>query len=193
MRVSLCTSRRQTRASRGEGTSHDEYPQARHRCSAVAIGGAALAVGLNAATAHAQPTSSISFVSAITTYQSNSFIGTTLGSDQVVLTFSVTCPAESASGYAQQAVVVAAADQGGNGAGEGGLHCTGSAQTVQVTATASAGTDEEGGYAAGQAFIGGTLDLDIPEFTDAETSQDVQGDVAATAGMQTITEGTAAS
>jgi len=161
--------------------------------SAVAIGGATLAVGLNAATAHAQATSSISFVSATTTYQSNSFNGTTLGSDQVVLTFSVTCPAESASGYAQLAYVLAAADQGGNGSGEYEFRCTGSPQTVQVTATAAISTSVQGGYAAGPAFIGGTLDLAIPEFSDAETSQDVQGDVAATAGMQTITEGTAAS
>jgi hypothetical protein len=161
--------------------------------SAVALGGAALAVGLNAATAHAQPTSSISFVSATTTYQSNGFLGTDLGSDHVVLTFSVTCPAESASGYAQQADVVAAADQGGNGGGEGGLHCTGSPQTVQVTATASIGTSTAGGYAAGPAFISGTLDLVAPENVNGETGQDVVGDVAATAGTQTITEGVAAS
>jgi fumarate hydratase class II len=61
--------------------------------SAVAIGGAALGVGLSAGTAHAQSASSISFVSATTTYSSNSFAGTALGSDQAVLTFSVTCPA----------------------------------------------------------------------------------------------------
>ncbi|HXL92703.1 MAG TPA: hypothetical protein VN969_27540 [Streptosporangiaceae bacterium] len=161
--------------------------------SVVAIGGAALAMGLNAATAHAQPTSSITFVSATTYYSDTSFEGAVLGSDQVVLTFSVTCPAESASGFAQQAEVVAAADQGGNGGGSAGVHCTGSPQTVQVTATASISTYTEGGYAAGPAFIGGTLDLIAPAYANSETSQDVDGDVATTAGMQTITEGAAAS
>jgi hypothetical protein len=42
-------------------------------------------------------------------------------------------------------------------------------------------------------FISGTLDLTAPEYTNAETSQDVVGAVATTAGMQTIAEGAAAS
>jgi hypothetical protein len=162
--------------------------------SAVAIGGVALAIGLNAATAHAQSTSSISLVSATTTYVSNSFNGTVLGSNEVVLTFSVTCPAEDGAGSAQLGEVLAAADQGGNGSGfSTEFRCTGSPQLVQVTATASISTSVEGGYAAGQAFIGGTLDLLGQGIITGGTAQNVVGDVATTAGTQTITEGAAAS
>lgn len=71
---------------------------------------------------------------------------------------------------------------------------------MQITATAvvsyaesGASTYETGAYAAGPAFISGTLDLTAPEYTNAETSQDVVGAVATTAGMQMIAEGAAAS
>lgn len=81
--------------------------------------------------------------------------------------------------------MIAAADQGGNGSGSSSLvRCTGSAQTVQVTA----GTNGDG-YAAGQAFVSGTLYLSGPSYLSATTGEAVWGDVASTGGIVTITEG----
>jgi hypothetical protein len=157
--------------------------------SAVAIGGAALAVGLSAGTAHAQSADSISLISATTTYSDPTAFptGTQLGSDQVHLTFSVTCPAVSQDGQNQRGEVYASADQGGNGSGtSAGFACTGSAQTVQVTVTSSGAA-----YAAGQAFVGGTLYLNGPTFISSTTGQAVWGAVAGTGGIVSITEGTA--
>jgi hypothetical protein len=167
--------------------------------SAVAIGGIALGVGLSAGTAHAQSAYSISFVSATTTYSASGLTGVDMGTDQALLTFSVTCPAQDAAGYAQVAQVDAAADQGGNGGGENGnIRCTGSPQTVEVTATAVVSTYaqyvssyETGEYAAGPAFVGGTLIMDSLSFVTSATAQNVVGAVASTAGTETITEGTA--
>lgn len=157
--------------------------------SAVAIGSAALAVGLSAGTVHAQSAYSISLVSATTTYSDPTAFptGIQLGSDQVYLTFSVTCPAVSQDGLNQSGAVYASADQGGNGSGTSArFACTGSAQTVQVTITSSGAE-----YAAGQASVGGTLYLYGPTFVSSTTGQAVWGAVAGTGGIVSITQGTA--
>jgi hypothetical protein len=155
--------------------------------AAVAIGGAALGVGLSAGTAHAQSSYSISFVSATTTYSDPTAFptGTELGSDLVYLTFSVTCPAVSGDGANQVGEVYATADQGGNGSGTSGeFQCTGNPQTVQVTAGSNGDA-----FAAGQAFVGGTLYLAGPTTISSTSGEAVWGDVASTAGIESVTEG----
>jgi hypothetical protein len=113
--------------------------------SAAAIGGAALTGALWAGTAHAQSTASISLTSAAL----GTSLNNQLGSEEAELTFSVTCPAND-TGY-----IYATTSQGGTGSGhtQNDFACTGSAQSVSVTATST--TD----YAAGQVYVGASLDI----------------------------------
>lgn len=137
-----------------------------------------------------RPRPSISLVSATTTYSDPTAFptGTQLGSDQVHLIFSVTCPAVSQDGLNQSGEVYASVDQGGNESGTSGeFVCTGSAQTVQITAGSGSGLE----YATGQAFVGGTLYLNGPTFISSETGQAVWSAVAVTGGIVSITEGSA--
>jgi hypothetical protein len=113
--------------------------------SAAAIGGAALTGALWAGTAHAQSTASISVTSAAL----GTSLNNQLGSEQAVLTFSVTCPAGD-TGY-----IDATASQGGTGTGHSGsdFACTGSAQSVSVTTSSTIY------YAVGQVYVGASLDI----------------------------------
>jgi hypothetical protein len=116
--------------------------------SAVAIGGTALAGVLWVGTAHAQSTDSISVTSAALGPSINSQAGQ-MSSEQAVLTFSVTCPAND-GGY-----IDLTTSQGGTNTSDANkeLTCTGSAQSVSVTISGS------NDYAPGQVFVGASLDV----------------------------------
>lgn len=113
--------------------------------SAAAIGGAALTGALWATTAHAQSNASLSLTSAALGTSMNNL----LGSEQAVLTFSVTCPANDTG------IIEVTTSQGGTGTGHSQpeFTCTGSAQSESVTANST--TD----YATGQVYVGAALDL----------------------------------
>lgn len=112
--------------------------------SAAAIGGTALTGALWAGTAHAQSTASLSLTSAALGTPLNNL----LGSGTAVLTFSVTCPLHDTG------EIAATASQAGAGTGHtNNFACTGTAQTVSVTASSSAD------YATGQVYVGASLDL----------------------------------
>jgi hypothetical protein len=113
--------------------------------SAAAIAGAGLARALWASTAHAQSNASISITSAVL----GTSLNNQLGSEQAVLTFSVTCPAND-TGY-----IDVTTSQGGTGTGhtQNSFACTGSAQSEPVTA------DSTTSYATGQLYVGAALDI----------------------------------
>lgn len=114
--------------------------------SAAAIGGAALTGALLAGTAQAQSSDSISVTSATL----GAPVGNELGSEEAVLTFSVTCPAGDGG------IINVTTSQGGTGTGhDSEFACTGSAQSVTVDATSSSD------YGAGQVFVGASLDVVI--------------------------------
>ena len=135
--------------------------------SAAAIGGAALAGALWAGTAHAQSNASISITSATLGTSFNN----QLGSEQAVLTFSVTCPAND-TGY-----IYVTTSQGGTGTGHSQpmFACTGSAQSESVTASSTTY------YAVGQVYVGAALDVGI-----SATSTGPYGMAAGTAGIVPI-------
>jgi hypothetical protein len=112
--------------------------------SAAVIGGAGLTGVLWSGTAHAQSADSISVTSVVLGTSINQ-----LGSPEAVVTFSVTCPANDGG------VIDLTTSQGGTGSGDTSVFaCTGSAQSVSVTANYDS-TE----YGVGQVFVGAALDV----------------------------------
>jgi len=134
--------------------------------SAAAIGGAALTGALWAGTAHAQSNASISITSAALGTRFNNL----LGSEEAVVTFSVTCPANDLG------IIDVTASQGGTGTGHtNDFACTGSAQSVSVGASSTIY------YAAGQVYVGAALDIQ-----PTGSSSGPYGMAAGTAGIVPI-------